>query len=262
MIEDLRLNKDYRREPGIHRFTLSDNTPVTAIAEPSWERFQEAFSTLPATSGYIISPELITSPLALNETRASKAEIQAKVDIVRELSSEHPDAHILLGSASFDDEDTMRNSLHVIVDGHIRGFIDKRGIMWPVEGREFSRKLRLQSELKSIGHSALVCSDLITALSFGLGERVPKKDEYISPAAETLLVSSCWAVPQYDHLNTPRSGDERFLGPLERTITGIFQGYPNLKEVVMVDRAMPISETSPYTAHFKREQADLSSADV
>lgn len=243
------FESDYRREYGVHSFELKDGTQVSALSFPNWEDFYQQLIDLPETKGYVVSPELITSPSPLNEIRSQKEEIVNRTNSVAEVSAQHPDAMFLLGSASFDSSDNMRNSIVVIQNGSILGHIDKRGKMWATEAREFSRDIRQQAELMNLGHSALVCSDLIIEQAHTYPNRSPYK--FINKDTETILLSSCWAVPQYDDLPHPTSADERFKKPLEFDVQQLFNRYPHLREIVMVDRAIPEVGNEPYTAHFK-----------
>ena len=251
MTEIGKFTAQYERSVGLHNFTTVDSTPVAAVAVPTWEEFQQTLVDLPPTKGYVISPELITSPGYLTEIENRATEIQERTDEIQALSKQQPDALILLGTATFDrDNSLVRNSLAVISDGETRGYIDKRGGMLPLENQIFSKQPRQQATLLSAGHTALICSDIIWAMSFGRSDR--KKNDWIPPHVETLLVSSCWAVPQSEGPTSPSLNEERFKDALERTIRKLFERYHNLKEVVMVDRVIPDSQVEPYTAQFRR----------
>lgn len=247
MTELLGYASDYRPEAGEHVFTTSDSVRVTAIAHPTWERFRDTAVNLPPTEGYIISPELITSIYPLDQIRDYYAQIIERVETVTELSEQHPKALILLGTATVDEEGVMRNSLAAISQGRVEGYIDKRGILSFSEAEVFSTKRREQATLLSLGHSALVCSDIMS---------VGWRRGLVSSTTETLLISSCWAVPQFETPNAPTSHEERFKKPLETTVSGLFRALPRLREVIIVDRALITDETdvkvTQFTGHFSR----------
>lgn len=205
----------------------------------------------PAT-GYVLSPELITAPYALQAVRSRMTEVQQRIDTVKKLSEDHPEASILLGTPTLGDDGLMRNSLAVISQGRINGHIDKRGVMSAAEEREFTRQVRPQTALRT-GHAALICSDIIAAAAYGRATESHTFDNgWLRPDTTTLLVSSCWAVPQFRTASTPASDEERFGGALKRTIGNLFSGYPNLEEIIVVDRALPFSSAGPYTGQFSR----------
>lgn len=235
------FDTQYAREPGVHAFVTRDGTPVTAVAAHTWEDFATSMSELPPTSGYIISPELITAPWEIEGLAGRKQEIAERVNVVRQLSEQQPEALIMLGTPTVDDVGVTRNSLALIQDGESRGYVDKRGIMWLRHVRLFSREKRLQGDLLSPQHAALICSDMVTA-----------PGESISPHTETLLASTTWAVPRPLGSTSRVSDEVRFKQTLEKTMAKLFTKYPGLQEVITVDKALPNSELKPYTAHFKR----------
>jgi len=257
MLQSKKMNEknysvDYKRSPGNYEFITKDGTPVLAMAFPDWDGFSKSLSSCHEdNSGYIISPELITMPSSLDEIRMNMDTINDRIREVQDLSKNVPNSLILLGTPTLDGNDELRNSLAVIKDGQINGYIDKRGAMWPDEEKEFSSNLREQSKLKSLGHTALICSDLVTAMAYGCEDETSRGD-WIPSDAETLFVSSCWAIPQYNGINTPKSYEDRFKGGLEKVVSSIFSDYSNLKEVIMVDREAPKKLVDPYIAHFKR----------
>jgi hypothetical protein len=254
-MSDLQFGTRYERAPGIHTFITLDETPVTAIAVPTWQEFQESLGTLQGVEGYVVSPELITSSqVPIPEISDQRDQIETRINSVLDFSADHPDAMFLLGSATFDSDDLMRNSLVVIRKGSIEGYIDKRAAMWSGEGKIFTAQPRTQAKLLILGHSAIVCSDIISAATYGrypddaLGKRL------IDPRAETLFVSACWAVPQGSNVYAKPLDDSRFKVPLEKRIGQLFEYYPELKEVIMVDRQGPVKTVAPYTAHFTKKQ--------
>jgi hypothetical protein len=249
MAKPISCEIDYKRSPGLHRFDLVDGTPLDAIAVSTWEEFERIFTELEPTNGYIISPELITSPVPIDQIKKMRATIEERIKLTQELALNHPEALVLLGSASFNEEGIARNSLVVIGNGEIKGHIDKRAVVGEEEFIHFSREPRPQATLLHLGHSALICSDLISAF---VQSRYPYrvKHSLIHPAATSLIVSSCWATPQDKSKLAPPLEDQRFKVPLERIVKGLLANHPNLREVIIVDRQGPVKTIPPYTGHF------------
>jgi hypothetical protein len=250
------IEVDYRRHHGVHHYDLADGTPVTSLSYPTWEEFEIVLGSLPSTSGYITSPELITATVPLEDMPQMQAEIEARVKHVQQISLDHPEATVLLGSANVDEFGIPRNSLVVINGGKIEGHFDKRGSMWPPERRVFSRTDRPQAILRSAGHSALVCSDIGSAGRWGIN--ASPEFNLVGAAKESVLVGSCWAYPVAEMFPGMRpsgdgKGDGRYRPPLEDSIVALFQSHTDIKEVVMTDRTIPgVSNTPPYNAHFTR----------
>jgi hypothetical protein len=237
----------YDRSIGVHDYMTQDGTAVTAVAQPNWETFVNAFRDLSPTEGYIISPELITAPADLADIKGQQTEIEDRVETMREMSVAQPDATILLGTPSRDNKGLLRNSLVVIRNGNLDGHIDKQGPMWPDEAELFSRRVRPQATLIGAGHAAVICSDMITASVLGPALYSPAHSN-----TETMLVSSMWAIPRLKGPDTPAAHEVRFKTALEKTVGMLMLIRPNLREVIMVDRAVQGSTVQPFSAHFKR----------
>lgn len=242
------VSADYRRRAGTHYFSTVDGVPVAAISAPNWEDFTGELEALPEASGYVLTPELMTATGNLADIPQKFPEIDARVAAVRSISHRHPDATVLLGTPTLDSNGRIRNSLAVIQDGKVGGYIDKRGLMWPEEERLFSAPHRQQARLRSLGHSALICSDMINASVVA----PPSRNALLTSDTKTLLVGSNWAIPRSEDFCTPDSYEERFGGALTTTVDRLFLGHPNLEEVIMADRAVEGSGKAPFTAHFRR----------
>jgi len=237
----------YVREYGVHQFEAIDGTPITAISEPGWPKFCESFASLPQTGGYIVSPELITDPDKVLEIPEHKDEILDDIECAKEMSALQPHAYILLGTATFDNPFAQkpRNSLLILHRGKEVGRVNKRFLLSSSEQEVFEGDVsEAPTRLPKLGHAAIICSDLLMPSRYGM-------DSYgfINPVARTLLVSSKWASPLIDGMKVT---DERFKNPLEIQVGQFFESFPNLQEIIMVDRAASETGLQPFNAHFKR----------
>lgn len=254
MLETSKYSTEYKRGADKYDFTTVDNTPVTALSFNTWEDYYESLKTSAfPDSGYVVSPELITLPPVINGPRGQLLmKIQERVLMVREISLKSPNSLFLLGTPTIDDSAVVRNSLVAIKDGGITGYIDKRVLMWPDEMAEFSTKPRTQAGLLKIGHAALICSDIISAISpYELCD-TKMQNKLLFADTSTLIASCCWAVSRGENEFTNKNQEERFGGALEYTVGKLFEEYKNLKDIIIVDRSMPISTVESYTAQFKR----------
>ena len=245
----------YDRDPGVYHYSTEGGMPVYALALPTWEELEQSLGELSPMNGYVVTPELITLPVAVEEIDGMAREIEDRIAKTIELSQLHPDATILLGTPTIDEAGVIRNSLAIVSRGELVGYIDKRGIAWEEEARVFSRSPRSQASLEA-GYAALICSDIITAAACGRFTKAQTDSRNLLGAeAKTLVVSSCWAVPRYEDLFVSATDERRYSEALERSVSDLFMAYPELQEVIMVDRATTDSSVLPYTGHFKRTQS-------
>src|SRR5579871_5952370 len=169
MTESASIEGIYHRSYGVYQTELTDGTSVSSLSFPSWDEFHIALSSLPETTGYVISPELITSPVPLTQIPGMSEVVRSRVEMVEETSNDHPRATFLLGTSSTDELGITRNSLAVVEKGRTVGHVDKRGWMWPHELDVFNRfPIRSQAKLREIGHSALICLDIASAARWGM----------------------------------------------------------------------------------------------
>ncbi len=255
----------YVREHGVHQFQAANGTQVTGISEPSWEAFETALDELPVnTDGYIVTPELMTSPVPLDQVAGMQASIEERTEWVREVSVRHPWARILLGTATFDPaEELPRSSVLAFCDGKEIGRQHKIGAVrgehehfhndWDIEKPDTAVDINSQR--------LLICSDMAAAATIGFLAEKPdfafmreRKDRIIPPAARTLIAVNCWAIPrsQREITVSPRVIEKVCQELLNGSVRKIFDSFPALKEIITVDRAIPELGTRPFNAHFKR----------
>lgn len=255
---DVRYERDY----GVHEFETHDGQPVTVISQPTWEDFIDSVSQGQFKhEGIVVSPELITSPYHLSMLPQRTSEVTSRTIQLQTLSTRYPEVTFLLGTATYKesgDNSLPSNSLVFIRDCIRIGMSSKR-LLGPFEHGIF-RSARNEDTTTLPGSSigTLICADLITTVSrvYDKETRRPVAELPTEPSIDTktrtLIVSSCWAIPFFDEGN---GSDERFQKPLEECVSGVFDVYPNVQEVIVADRAIEISETTgPFNAHFTRKQ--------
>lgn len=254
----------YVREHGVHQFQAANGTQVTGISEPSWEAFETALDELPTTDGYITTPELTTSPVPLDRVADMRATIEDRTEWVREVSVRHPWARILLGTATFDPaEELPRSSILAFSDGKEIGRQHKIGAAQG-EGDYFLYDWdigKLNTAVDNNSHRVLICADMAEAAAAAVianqpnfAHRRERADRIISPEARTLIAVTNWVVRKSEKpLNvTPRVIENICQKSLDAVTRTIFGSYPAVREIIMIDRAIPELGTRPFNAHFKR----------
>ncbi len=254
----------FERQHGVHQFTTYDGMPVTGISVPTWEEFEATLDALPTTDGYIVSPELITSPVPLEQIAYMQDAVDNRSTWVRDMSRRHPWARIVLGTAVFDEWDVRpTNSTVAYMSGEEVGRYDKQGASWG-EGEY----LRIGFNSPSTGvfanqhHRQLICSDLISAAAYSgvaAGDdahdsTISKRDKLIPANGQVAIVSSCWGVPPFSDMPAEET-DKRCANVLEQSLAEIFRYRPYLVEVIMIDRAIPEVGIQPFNLHARRQAA-------
>lgn len=264
----------FRRSFGRHDFTTSGGKSITVISEPTWEEFWETTSSATDLGQIVVSPELMTSPVQLDQVDASQRLIERRVAQVSELSRSRAGTTFALGSATFKNRSGRpANSVLFIKDGELIGQTNKAWSLSILEKkyftlRPYSRSARLASKIVS-----LVCSDIIgeryasqppvkdqnpvigyrEALLIGSDYHCP--DKKVKAQTETVLLSSCWAVPLSKLFETdpPAIKDARYRRQLEISLASLFRMRPALLDVIIADRSIgDSSEQLPFIGQFRR----------
>lgn len=255
----------YERDYGVHQIVTSANMHVYAVSQPDWLNFYRSLERMLTTSGIILSPELMTTPHPLAELPTFAELARERIDNIRLLSTRHKSGVIALGTmigTAF----SRTNGLVVIERGEQVAVAQKRarGCMSPEERKTFymdnSTEQRAVFEDPSV--AVAICSELLGIGMDARGRRRSQREPHIqqrrttgliSDDTKTLLVSSCWGVPNQFHQDTTaEQRDTRYGGVLETIAQVIMDEYPNMQDIVMCDRAIPQTGVPPYNAHFFR----------
>lgn len=241
---------EYVREHGAHEFYAVDGTPIWAVSVPDLPSLCKVFVRLPQTHGYIVTPELITGPQRVQDIPSNKEQILNDLEIAKEMSAQQPNAHLFIGTPTFDNPFSKkpRNSLLIFKKGKEVGRVNKRYILSQAEQEVFESDIaEAPALLPTLGHAAIICSDLLMPNRFG-----NESYGFIAPSTKTLIVASKWASPLVDRMEIT---DERFKNPLETQVQTFFERFPNLLEIIMVDRSSEETGLKPFNAHFKRVES-------
>jgi hypothetical protein len=272
---DLTVEFGFRRSFGRHDFTTAGGDSVTVIAEPTWEEFWDTTSTSADLGRIVLSPELMTSPLPIDQIAGSKHLIGERIAQVRELSRSHAETTFALGTAAFNNQ-TGRpaNSILLVKDGSVVGQNNKAWSLSSQEKSLFTFKA-VHGPSRIAPHIAtLVCSDIFGETSTQrhpvyVGNRVAtyrntllRGSDNQNPAnkvgsqTETVLLSSCWAVPLMTNLSqgeSPVAKDDWYRRQLESRLAMLFSLNPGLLDIIIADRSTGVSgDVLPFVGQFRR----------
>ena len=226
------------REYDTRNVTFAHGQEATIISEPTWEQFADSLSMLEEPGTYVLTPELITSAEPTGDyANIEPAVITSRIRETQEISREHPDTTILLGTATVRAGSSgLRNSIVFVQDGEIIGQTHK---MQPRTAAmfDFFRQPNDATETLRLGTDIhpVICSDL---LYFARQDqsydntRLPYQDTIGD--ASTIFASSCWTPP---HVEGQYETAENLVEESIQKICGLlFEQHVRLDTIVMCDR--------------------------
>ncbi len=260
---------------GVHRFQLADNQMVTAISAQTWSEFIGYLSQITEEDKLVVSPELMTfTGQPLEEVMETRKTIENRVDEVGKKSEEYPQTLFLLGTPTFPEKGKPRNSVAFIQNGTIVGQANKRSGGSAAEYENFDLVTEEPAVLvPETGIGLLICADLssLSILESPRAEEILRRigrvnmiganpANFIHPEAKSLLVISCWGVGGRRRLIKPGKADEYYLVQLRGPVDKVMKTFPQIKEVLNVDRIplmaekdLPYTPTHPFNAFYKRK---------
>ena len=260
-------------EHGVHRYQFG-NEMVVAVSAQTWADFTDSLSKVAADDRLVVSPELMTfTGQPLDELMDTRQIIENRVEELKEASKEHPQALFLLGTPTFPPKGKPRNSVLFIKNGREVGQTNKRSGATQTERENFDLLAEEQAVLvpgTNIG--ILICADLPTITIFrsdneddllrllGRENFIGKTPTFIHPKARSLLVVSCWGVGGNRDFMRLGEANTYYLAQLRGVVAHIMRVYPQIEEVLQVDRTplmekddLPYTPTHPFNAHFQQK---------
>ncbi len=252
---------EYHRDYGIFEHETVDGTPVKIVSSRSWEEFSVQVRTVSENiDGYIISPELMTSPVELDHVPKMKDTIRDRLVDIRNFSRRSPWARFVIGSALFEG-DTIYNGAQAFQHSQDVGRQYKRYFVGSEEQAVFATAGEEPGEVfVDPDHGLLLCSDIILAAGASITNRLQgthgsyseRMKSIIDPQVRSLFVSACWGVPYEYHDDDKMTPEHRYQDMLERCVSQILDSYINVDEVIVADRAVEATGVAPFNAHFVR----------
>ncbi len=252
-------SETYSRCEGTCRHSLADGTELVSLSANTWEAYLDLLGRdIVATDRVVASPELITyNGGRFEDLKVNRYEIEDRITMVVDRSTNYPNTTFLLGTPLFVDENKPRNSVILIKNGEIVGATSKRCGATPEENKYFEMVAEeAPMVIPGTNTSLLICSDL--AIAGFLLEYEPEKVETVLRVAgkenligkrvrvvdglsTSAIVVSCWGVGA-KFLKEEKYVDEYYKNQLVASAWRLMRNT-RVKEVVVVDRVplnMPV----------------------
>lgn len=264
------------REHGVFELTLVNGKTLFGISAPDWDSYEANLWSINVDADYIVSPELITVA-GVSPARVSQYQdlVERRIESVLHFSRQRPDQIILLGTPVFVGNNKPTNSLLTVQSGEIIARWNKRSGAFEDERNHYDLEEFSTPMLIDPDTSGIICSDLVFAGVWdhrqfrreGLLRLMEHEhlihcsEPFITDSCKTLIVSSCWGVGASvsDFEKIRIDPDDYYLVNLSNAAGKLMSFYPNLEEVIMVDRAIQVADTlrnqlpeGPYNGRFVR----------
>ena len=172
------------------------------------------------------------------------------MNLIRQAAADHP-AHRfvspeLMTTADMElaeyHPDGIYNSLVIIQNGIRRILERKRTIFSSAEGETFTANDTLQQRYTRT--LSAVCADLV-----GYGVQYPE----LPQDTRAIHASCCWATPLEEGARYAAAPDEeRYTSAMTHTLGRLFARYPQLQQVIVVDRTPPSTAIPPLNCVARR----------
>ena len=234
----------YRQTGVFHPEQLS-GTPTAGVSANTWRGYmsliRQAVADNPAHR--FVSPELMTTAdMDLPEIPNQHAVVNDRLAELEELSTTASTAEFVVGTPEYQ-PDGIYNSLVIIQNGIHRVLERKRTIFSSAERGTFTASNALQQ--RHTRTLSAVCADLV-----GYGA------QYLELPQDTRAIhaSCCWATPLEEGAHYATAPDEeRYTSAMTRTLGRLFAHYPQLQQVMVVDRTPPGTTIPPLNCVARRK---------
>ena len=240
----------YRQTGVFYPEQLSSETPTVGVSANTWHEYtnliHQAAADNPAHR--FISPELMTTAdIDLLEIPGQRDVVDDRLAELQELSTSMPTAELVVGTPEYH-PDGIYNSLVIIQNGTRRILERKRTIFSSAEQGTFTASNTLQQRCTRT--LSAVCADLV-----GYGMQYPQYPQYPKLPQDTRAIhaSCCWATPLEEGARYAAAPDEeRYTSAMTRTLSNLFARYPQLQQVIVVDRTPPSTTILPLNCVARR----------
>lgn len=237
----------YRQTGVFYPEQLSSETPTVGVSANTWREYinliRQAAADHPADhpAHRFISPELMTTAgIDLHQRDV----VDARLDELERLSTSMPAAELVVGTPEYH-PDGIYNSLVIIKNGTRRILERKRTIFSSAEQGIFTASNTLQQRCTRTLSAA--CADLV-----GYGMQYPQYPK-LPQDTRAIHASCCWATPLEEGARYATAPDEeRYTSAMTHTLGRLFARYPQLQQVIVVDRTPPSTAIPPLNCVARR----------
>lgn len=230
----------YRQTGVFYPEQLSSETPTVGVSANTWHEYmsliRQAAADHPADhpAHRFISPELMTTAgMELAEIPNQRDMVDARLAELQKLSTSMPAAELVVGAPEYQPHG-IYNSLMIITNGIRRVLERKRTIFSSAERGTFTASNTLQQRCTRT--LSAVCADLV-----GYGVQYPE----LPQDTRAIHTSCCWATPLEEGARYAAAPDEeRYTSAMTHTLGHLFTHYPQLQQIMVVDRT-PSSTAIP-----------------
>lgn len=230
----------YRQTGVFYPEQLSSETPTVGVSANTWREYMDLIRK--AAADRFISPELMTTAdIDLLEIPGQRDVVDDRLAKLEELSTSMPTAELVVGTPEYQ-PDGIYNSLVIIKNGIRRVLERKRTIFSSAERGTFTASNTLQQ--RHTRTLSAVCADLV-----GYGVQYPE----LPQDTRAIHASCCWATPLEEGARYATAPDEkRYTSTMTRTLDHLFARYPQLQQVIVVDRIPPSATIPPLNCVARR----------
>lgn len=238
----------YRQTGVFYPEQLSSEAPTVGVSANTWREYMDLIRKAAADhpAHRFISPELMTTAgMELAEIPDQDAVVNDRLAELEELSTSMPTAELVVGTPEYH-PDGIYNSLVIIKNGIHRVLERKRTIFSSsAERGTFTASNTLQQRYTRT--LSAVCADLV-----GYGMQYPQYPK-LPQDTRAIHASCCWATPLEEGAHYAAAPDEkRYTSTMTRALGRLFARYPQLQQVIVVDRTPPSTAIPPLNCVARR----------
>ena len=234
----------WHRQTGVFYPEQLSGTPTAGVSANTWHEYTNLIrqATVDNPTHRFISPELMTTAgMELAEIPDQHAVVNDRLAELQELSISMPAAELVVGTPEYQ-PDGIYNSLVIIQNGIRRVLERKRTIFSSAERGTFTASNTLQQRCTRT--LSAVCADLV-----GYGVQYPE----LPQDTRAIHASCCWATPLEEEARYAAAPDEeRYTSAMTHTLGHLFTHYPQLQQIMVVDRTPPSTAIPPLNCVARR----------
>ena len=240
----------YRQTGVFYPEQLSSETPTVGVSANTWREYinliRRAAANNPTHRYRFVSPELMTTAdIDLREIPNQREAVNGRLTELEKLSTSMPTAELVVGTPEYQ-PDGIYNSLVIIQNGIHRVLERKRTIFSSAERGTFTASNTLQQQCTRT--LSAVCADLV-----GYGMQYPQYPK-LPQDTRAIHASCCWATPLEEGAHDAAAPDEkRYTSTMTRALGRLFARYPQLQQVIVVDRTPPSTAIPPLNCVARRK---------